>query len=92
MYMIKIQENLFLLGSSSCRRLLLIGILGNPGEDHLGSVADDTTDQTLNLELQQSLAGQRRSNLQTLGNDAGGDKFVGRNLLVKFVIGILNKF
>merc|ERR1719391_655477 len=65
---------------------LVLVVLGHPCVDHLGTVVDDRLDETLLFQFNQSLPGQRSANLQPLGNDAGSDKLVGRNLLVQFII------
>merc|ERR1719391_583060 len=65
---------------------LVFVVLGNPGVDHLGTVVDNSLDETLLFQFNQSLPGQRSADLQPLGNDAGSDELVSGDLLVQLVI------
>ena len=44
--------------------VVLIGVLGDPGVDHLGPVGHHATDQTLLLELNQGPPGKGSTHLQ----------------------------
>merc|ERR1719348_80357 len=67
-------------------------VLGDPGVDELGPVGNNRLDQTLLSQLKESTPGERTTDLETLGDDGGCDKFIGGNLLVELVIsGLIEK-
>lgn len=59
----------------------------SPGVDGLSGVSGNLTDETLGHELVDGTAGERAVDLQTLGNDRGGDQLVGGDFLEELLIG-----
>merc|ERR550539_933897 len=85
-------SSLLALGDNLHLRLFnLIAVLGHSGVDNLTPVGRHKLDQSFLRHLIQSSLSKRSSNLQSLRDDAGCDQFVGWNLFVQFIVGVLVK-